>query len=63
MKINALTSAQNETLVSENSSLEIRMVDGSQAGVYTLMVTGHQTLQRRFYLTVLTPTESPVTGR
>ncbi|XP_056451058.1 T-cell surface protein tactile [Gadus chalcogrammus] len=50
------------TLVSENSSLEVVVMDESQAGVYTLTVsTGHKTMQRSFNVTVLTPTESPST--
>ncbi|CAL8400983.1 unnamed protein product [Boreogadus saida] len=53
---------KNETVVSENSSLEVVLMDESQAGVYTLTVsTGHKTLQRSFNVTVLTPTESPST--
>ena len=63
MKIHALTLAQNETVVSENCSLEVVLMDESQAGVYRLTVsTGHKTLQRSFNVTVLTPTESPSTG-
>ncbi|XP_030217790.1 T-cell surface protein tactile isoform X2 [Gadus morhua] len=53
---------KNETVVSENCSLEVVLMDESQAGVYTLTVsTGHKTLQRSFNVTVLTPTESPST--
>ncbi|CAL8363583.1 unnamed protein product [Lota lota] len=53
---------KNETVVSETSSLEVRWIDASQAGVYTLMVsTGQKTLQRSFNIIILTPTESPRT--
>lgn len=62
IRCNAFPNAQyrwtkNETLVSENESLELWWVTEAQAGVYTLTVnTGNRSLRKDFIITVLTAT-------